>query len=223
MAQELGRSQAAEFISEKVDKNLPLLDIGAYASEVLCVLRRMGIGRLHGVDLDPGLRKAAERMRIECQIGDFYGSPYPDGSFAAATPISVIEHGYREVELCREVSRLLNPGGYFVASLWRNKDLVLCRRADPGCSLLGCCRDRALAYAGPGRRRRKFVAGPQHLWGSVPRRVTRDARGEKHGGNRSPQVTRPSKSGRVASLQGRLTGTHMPAWMDRDGLGGFAL
>lgn len=115
--------RTAEFISKNVDKDQSLLDIGAYASEILCVLRRMGFDRLHGIDLDMRLGGAAAKMGIWCQIGDFYRCPYPDQSFVAVTAISVIEHGYRDLDLFREVSRLLKPGGYFVASFdyWPNK------------------------------------------------------------------------------------------------------
>jgi SAM-dependent methyltransferase len=50
-------------------------------------------------------------------------TPYPDASFGAVTAISVIEHGYDPPRLLSEISRLLRPGGYFLASFdyWPEK------------------------------------------------------------------------------------------------------
>jgi SAM-dependent methyltransferase len=61
--------------------------------------------------------------RIRYEVADFMTTPFPDGSFGAITAISVIEHGFRSVQLLREVSRLLRPGGYFIASFdyWPEK------------------------------------------------------------------------------------------------------
>ncbi len=50
-------------------------------------------------------------------------TPFADGSFRAITAISVIEHGFDGTALLSEVSRLLAPGGYFIASFdyWPEK------------------------------------------------------------------------------------------------------
>ena len=116
-------AKTAEFLSENIDRNEPILDIGAYQSEVLCVLSRMGFTRLHGIDLDPRVGEAASKGMFRAHVGDFYRSHFADASFAAITAISTIEHGYRQVELCQEVSRILRPGGVFVASFdyWPDK------------------------------------------------------------------------------------------------------
>jgi len=115
--------KTAEFASKNIQIEQPLLDIGAYASEILCVLNRMGFAHLNGIDLNPDLVGAARKLGFECRVGDFHDSGYPDGLFRAVTAISVIEHGFRETDLFREVSRILAPGGYFVASFdyWPDK------------------------------------------------------------------------------------------------------
>jgi SAM-dependent methyltransferase len=50
-------------------------------------------------------------------------TPFADGTFSAITAISVIEHGFQGQKLFKEISRLLRPGGYFIASFdyWPDK------------------------------------------------------------------------------------------------------
>ncbi len=113
----------ARFIQENVPLDAPILDMGAYASEILCVLHRLNYSALTGVDLNTGLNQMPYADSIRYEISDFMETPFPDESFAAITSISVIEHGFQAQKLLREVSRLLRPGGYFVASFdyWPDK------------------------------------------------------------------------------------------------------
>ena len=48
--------------------------------------------------------------------GNYLESRFDAASFSAISAISVIEHGFQPEPLLREVSRLLTPGGLFVAS-----------------------------------------------------------------------------------------------------------
>jgi len=50
-------------------------------------------------------------------------APFKSESFEVITAISVIEHGFDSQSLLSEVSRLLRPGGYFIASFdyWPEK------------------------------------------------------------------------------------------------------
>ena len=111
------------FISEHLDRSDPVLDLGAYASEILPVLNRSGFTSLTGIDFNHDLEKMPDAGRIRYIIGNFYESDLPADSISAITAISVIEHGFDSNRLLSEVSRLLRPGGYFIASVdyWSEK------------------------------------------------------------------------------------------------------
>jgi SAM-dependent methyltransferase len=112
-----------DFIAQHVPPDQPILDIGCYSSEVLVALHRMGFKDLHGADLNPRLRRMPHADAIDYRVTDFMHSGFSDGSFAAVTAISVIEHGFNGPRLFSEVSRLLKSGGYFIASFdyWPEK------------------------------------------------------------------------------------------------------
>jgi SAM-dependent methyltransferase len=105
-----------QFLEGHVGKDQPVLDIGAYASEVLVALHRLGYTRLAGVDLNPRLQDSPHADVIRYEVADFTHTPFESRSQAAITSISVIEHGFHSARLLTEISRLLRPGGYFVAS-----------------------------------------------------------------------------------------------------------
>jgi SAM-dependent methyltransferase len=113
----------ATFIKDRLPRETPILDIGAYASEILSVLYRMNYSNLAGVDLNPRIKEMPFANHIRYEVADFMATPFPDESIGAITAISVIEHGFRSGRLLREISRLLRPGGYFIASFdyWPEK------------------------------------------------------------------------------------------------------
>jgi len=115
--------KTAQFVEQHVPKDSPVLDIGAYASEIPPILARMGYAKVSAVDLNPDLPKMPLADRVDYRVGNFLQAPYPDGYFAAVTAISVIEHGFDGDSLSKEMSRLLRPGGYFIASFdyWPDK------------------------------------------------------------------------------------------------------
>jgi len=113
----------ADFAVKYVKKNEPVLDIGAFASEIPIILHRLGFTDLSGVDLNPAVRRMPYADKIRYSVSDFLKTPFANDSFSLITAISVIEHGFRPRELLEEMSRLLKPGGFFVASFdyWPEK------------------------------------------------------------------------------------------------------
>lgn len=115
--------KTANFLRDHLPGETPVLDVGAYASEILPVLHRMKYSNLAGVDLNPRITEMPFSDHIRYMVSDFVATPFPDASFGAITAISVIEHGFKSERLLREISRLLAPGGYFIASFdyWPEK------------------------------------------------------------------------------------------------------
>ena len=105
-----------QFIEQYVAETSPILDLGAYGSELLCSLNKLGFSDLTGIDLNQSLSRMPYNSQIKYVTGDFTRTSFPNGTFGAVTAISVIEHGFCGPKLFREVSRILRPGGYFVGS-----------------------------------------------------------------------------------------------------------
>jgi SAM-dependent methyltransferase len=97
-----------------LDPSEPILDIGCFACDMLPALKRLGYTNLFGIDLNPEVLQMPYADVVNYTVGDLLSTPWPDGYFAGISAISVIEHGVPDDELCREVSRLLRPGGVFV-------------------------------------------------------------------------------------------------------------
>jgi SAM-dependent methyltransferase len=115
--------KTVSFIEKNVLKSDPVLDIGAFASELLYVLHHLQYANLTGVDLNPDIKKMAYSDRVRYEVSDFMDTPFEAGSFAAITAMSVIEHGFNGKLLLAEASRVLRPRGYFIASFdyWPEK------------------------------------------------------------------------------------------------------
>jgi SAM-dependent methyltransferase len=115
--------KTVQFIERAASYEAPILDIGAFASEMLCALHRIGYKNLHGIDLNPKLHSMPFSDEIRYITGDFMHMPYKDDSFSAVTAISVIEHGFNPQKLLQELARVVKPGGYFIASVdyWPEK------------------------------------------------------------------------------------------------------
>ena len=115
--------ETLNFIDQHLQKNEPILDIGCYASEIIVALHKSGYTNLTGADLNPDLKRMPFQNVICYKNVNFMQTPFADASFKAITSISVIEHGFDSSALLSEMSRLLQPGGYFIASFdyWPEK------------------------------------------------------------------------------------------------------
>ena len=115
--------ETLNFIEQHIQTNEPILDIGCYASEIIVSLHKSGYMNLTGADLNPELKQMPFQNAIRYETTNFMQTPFADASFKAITSISVIEHGFDGQALLAEMSRLLQPGGYFIASFdyWPEK------------------------------------------------------------------------------------------------------
>lgn len=116
-------ARTLQLIEERLPKHAPILDLGAYCSEVPVSLALMGYSNVHGIDLNSEVHKMPCAGRVRYSVGNFNSTSFADASFDAITAISVIEHGYEPQRLYAEVSRMLRPGGLFIASFdyWPQK------------------------------------------------------------------------------------------------------
>jgi SAM-dependent methyltransferase len=115
--------ETVRFLEDRLPKDAAVLDIGCYASEVLLALDALGFSDLNGVDFDPRVVAMPHADRIGYQVADFMKTPFEEERFGAVTAISVIEHGLNAQRLLTEISRVLRPNGFFVASFdyWPEK------------------------------------------------------------------------------------------------------
>ncbi len=115
--------ETVNFIENNIQKNEPILDIGCYASEILLALHKLDYSDLTGMDLNPNLLAMPFQDSIKYETSDFLDTIFEDNSFKVITAISVIEHGLNQNKLLQEMSRILKPGGYFIASFdyWPDK------------------------------------------------------------------------------------------------------
>lgn len=115
--------KTATFIEKNISKDGPILDVGTYTSEILCVLHRLDYLELTGVDLNPKIELMPYGDNIQYKVADFMHAGFQNEAFEAITAISVIEHGFKSQSLLKEISFLLRSGGYFIASFdyWPDK------------------------------------------------------------------------------------------------------
>jgi SAM-dependent methyltransferase len=115
--------KSVDFIRDQLVLTDPVLDIGAYRSEMLPILNRLGFSSLTGIDLNDDIGSMPYNRTINYLAADCYRTPFGNESFAAVTAISVIEHGFNSKQLLAELGRIIRNGGYFIASLdyWPEK------------------------------------------------------------------------------------------------------
>lgn len=118
---------AYNFIEKKLNVKDSIVDLGCHKSELVPVLNRAGYKNLYGIDLNENTRFQIDASNFTFKKGNFYEMPMENETMDCVTAISVIEHGYDGEGLFREVSRVLKPGGFFIASFdfWPTKIDVL--------------------------------------------------------------------------------------------------
>lgn len=100
-----------------------VLDVGCFNCDILPGLHRLGHANLAGIDFNRDVKHMPYADAIDYRVGDLLDTPWQDGHFAGISAISVIEHGVADEALCREVARLLRPGGIFIftTDFWPEK------------------------------------------------------------------------------------------------------
>lgn len=103
-----------------------VLDVGCGSGDLLATLAGCGAS-LCGVDLaDSRLNRAAERLRTRGVDAELCKSaaeslPYPDSSFDVVVCSEILEHLPDPLIATREASRVLRPGGRYVATVPNNE------------------------------------------------------------------------------------------------------
>ena len=100
-------------ILDRLDPGHTLLDLGAGAGIASFMDFRGQVANVCGVDPDP--RVLENPLLGEAKIGTGEALPYADAQFDIVITNSVLEHLSHPKEVFREVSRVLKPGGLFLA------------------------------------------------------------------------------------------------------------
>jgi SAM-dependent methyltransferase len=107
--------KVAQFVLQHVpERETRILDAGCNGSPILEVLHSEGYRKLFGIDFDDAAPPMAPGLVFH--LGDLMNTPWPDGHFGAVSCVSVIEHGFDQEKLLREMARVLARGGYLLIS-----------------------------------------------------------------------------------------------------------
>jgi len=111
------RSNLAKMIRALLPENwdtLELLDVGVGDGYTLRLVKPTG--EVSGIDFDEGILKEARNRGIRATYGSAYEIPTADASFDAVMCVEVLEHLDRPEAGLKEVTRVLRPGGYLIAT-----------------------------------------------------------------------------------------------------------
>jgi SAM-dependent methyltransferase len=92
-----------------------VLDIGCGVGQVVHRLTQAGY-ESHGVDVSQPNIQRARKISERCQLYDGKRLPFPDGHFASAGSLNVLEHVDEPEAFIREVVRVVEPGGRVLLS-----------------------------------------------------------------------------------------------------------
>jgi SAM-dependent methyltransferase len=92
-----------------------VLDVGCGVGQVVARLQEAGF-EAHGVDVSQPNIERAQKISERCRLYDGKTLPYPDGHFASAGALNVLEHVEQPEAFIRELVRVVAPGGKVVLS-----------------------------------------------------------------------------------------------------------
>lgn len=92
-----------------------VLDIGCGVGQVVARLTEAGF-EAHGVDVSEPNIERAKQFCPRCQLYDGRKLPFPDGHFASAGALNVLEHVEEPEAFITELVRVVQPGGKIVIS-----------------------------------------------------------------------------------------------------------
>jgi SAM-dependent methyltransferase len=111
----------AAFYAKYVDALRPdssgerVLDIGCGVGQVVAQLTERGF-EAYGVDVSEPNIARAQQFSARCQLYDGRKLPFPDGHFACAGSLNVLEHVENPESFIAELVRVTAPGGRIVLS-----------------------------------------------------------------------------------------------------------
>ncbi|MCA0432885.1 MAG: methyltransferase domain-containing protein [Proteobacteria bacterium] len=122
-----GPEEVARLLAGADIKNKAVLDIGCGAGGIDVLLAKVyGAAYVTGIDVEDTVIANARKRVQEAGVGDRVGFvkvapgplPFPPGTFDIVFSKDSIVHIPDKHALMREVSRVLKPGGWFIASDW---------------------------------------------------------------------------------------------------------
>ncbi len=112
-------STRPDFVYEFVAKDAQLLECGPIKGPLTKLLQEKGYTNLHTLDFidmleDPDRSKLRSAHEIDFNMDRF---PHADNSFDAVVCFGMVEHLENPFHFCREVARVLKPGGVFIMAI----------------------------------------------------------------------------------------------------------
>ena len=92
-----------------------VLDLGCGVGQVVARLNEAGF-EAHGVDVSQPNIERAQKVCPRCQLYDGKKLPFPDGHFASAGALNVLEHVDEPEAFVADLVRVVAPGGRIVLS-----------------------------------------------------------------------------------------------------------